>query len=79
MMNEPASGAFIHAVLGFTFVPELGTRYKSFPSEDVALFTVDTPPLRCTLAAVYKRSRYLSNAARLFISELQDFCARQNI
>lgn len=67
------------ADLGFTFVPELGTRCKSFPAKDVALFTVDTPPLRCTLAAVYKRSRYLSNAARLFISELQDFCARQNI
>lgn len=64
------------ANLGFTFVPELGTKCKSFPANDVALFTVDNPPLRCTLAAVYKKSRYLSTAARLFITELKDFCSR---
>lgn len=62
--------------LGFTFVPELGTRCKSFPSDDVALFTVDTPPLRCTLAAIYKKTKYLSNASRIFISELQEFVSK---
>lgn len=66
-VNLAASG------IGFTFVPELGTHSRFFPSQDVSLFIVNTPPLRCTLAAVYKKSSYLSAAAQLFIQELQQF------
>ncbi len=66
-INLAASG------LGFTFVPELGTRSAFFPADRLSLFTVDDPPLRCTLAAVYKRSSYLSSGAQLFIQELKEF------
>lgn len=62
------------AGLGFTFVPELGVRSRHFPSNDVTLFTLDTPPLTCTFAAVYKKSKYLSIVAKIFIEELQQFC-----
>ena len=44
-----------------------------FPADKLSLFTVDDPPLRCTLAAVYKRSGYLSSGAHLFIQELKEF------
>lgn len=66
-VNLAASG------LGFTFVPELGTRGAFFPADKLSLFTVDDPPLRCTLAAVYKRSGYFSSVAQLFIQELKEF------
>ena len=64
------------ANVGFTFVPEIGTHSSHFPKDEVALFTVDSPPLTCTLAAVYKKTRYLSAAAQIFIRELKDFCSR---
>lgn len=66
------------AGLGFTFVPELGVRSRYFPTNDVSLFTVDTPPLTCTFAAVYKKSKYLSIAAQSFIEELIIFCKNYN-
>lgn len=69
-VNLAASG------LGFTFVPELGTESMDFPSERVTLFTVEEPPLRCTLAAVYKKGKYLSAAAQTFLSEFRSFCER---
>ncbi len=59
---------------GFTFVPEFGTFSRFFPRDDLFLFTVDDPPLRCTLAAVYKKTHYLSHASRIFISTLREFC-----
>jgi len=62
------------AGLGFTFVPEIGACSRHFPMDDVALFTVDDPPMHCVFAAVYKRTRYLSAAAKLFVAELKDFC-----
>lgn len=62
------------ADMGFTFVPELGTKSPTFPSEKVALFTMDEPPLTCDFAAVYKKGRYLSQASKLFIRELAEFC-----
>lgn len=36
--------------------------------------TVDSPPLTCTFAAVYKKTRYLSDASQIFIRELKSFC-----
>lgn len=62
------------ANMGFTFVPEIGIKSKFFPRNDVALFTVNTPPFRATLTATYKKTKYLSNTERLFISELRNFC-----
>lgn len=62
------------ANVGFTFVPEIGTHSSYFPMEKVALFTVDSPPLTCTFAAVYKKTRYLSDASQIFIRELKSFC-----
>ncbi len=59
--------------LGFTFVPEAGTHSRFFPSRDAVLFTVNDPPMRCTLAAVYKRSVYLSKAAQIFIRKLTEY------
>jgi len=59
--------------LGFTFIPEAGTHSRFFPSRDTVLFTVNDPPLRCTLAAVYKRSVYLSIAAQIFIRKLTEY------
>lgn len=61
------------ANIGFTFVPEFGTKSKFFLNDLVALCTIDDPPLRCKLAAVYKKSKYLSNASKLFIEELKKF------
>ena len=63
------------ANVGFTFVPEIGTHSSYFPWEKVALFTVDSPPLTCTFAAVYKKTRYLSDASQIFIRELKNFCS----
>lgn len=68
-VNMAASG------LGFTFVPETGTHSRYFPGEDTALFTINDPPLRTTLATVYKRSGYLSAAAQLFTDELKEYIA----
>jgi len=62
------------AGLGFTFIPALGTQSHDFPADRVALFTVDDPILRCTLAAVYKKEKYLSSAMKLFLSEFHEFC-----
>ena len=62
------------AGLGFTFIPALGTQSHDFPADRVALFTVDDPLLRCTLAAVYKKEKYLSSAMKLFLSEFHEFC-----
>lgn len=59
--------------LGFTFIPEAGTHSRFFPLQDTVLFTVNDPPLRCTLAAVYKRSVYLSKAAQIFIRKLTEY------
>lgn len=67
-VNLAASG------LGFTFVPQLGTKSQYFPAGRIALFTVNDPPLRCTLAAVYKRNKYLSSAEKIFLSEFRSFC-----
>lgn len=64
------------ANVGFTFVPEIGTHSSHFPMKDVALFTVDSPPLKCTLVAVYKKNLYLSEASQIFIRELRDFCGQ---
>ncbi len=63
------------AGLGFTFVPELGTQAHSFPLDRLTLFTVDEPALRCTLAAVYKKNKYLSPAMELFLEEFLAFCS----
>ncbi len=60
--------------LGFTFVPELGTKSKRFPHDDAALFYANTPPLCCALIAAYKKNSYLSQASKILISELQVFC-----
>lgn len=67
------------ANMGFTFVPELGTFSRTFPRDDLVLFTVNTPPLRCVLAAVHKKSRYLSAASQIFIAELQRFVAGKTV
>jgi len=64
----------VAANVGFTFVPEIGTKSKYFPLNDIALFTLGNPPLETSLVAIYKKSKYLSNAMRLFISELRSFC-----
>lgn len=66
-INLAASG------LGFTFVPELGTQSRHFPKEDLTMFTINHPPLTCTLAAVYKKSTYLTAASQMFIEELREF------
>ena len=62
------------ANVGFTFVPEIGTHSSYFPMNKVALFTVDSPPLKCSFAVVYKKNRYLSDASQIFIRELKYFC-----
>lgn len=62
------------AGLGFTFVPALGTQSRDFPADRTALFTIDDPILRCTLAAVYKKNKYQSAAMKLFLSEFHEFC-----
>lgn len=64
------------AGVGYTFVPEIGTHSSYFPKDKVALFTVDSPVLMCTLAAVYKKSSRLSEASKIFIQELKAFCGR---
>lgn len=61
------------ADMGFTFVPELGTRCRFFPADKLGLFFVNNPPLHCTFAAVYKKNKYLSRVASCFISELKEF------
>lgn len=66
------------ANMGFSFVPELGTHSKAFPKDDVVLFTVNEPVLSCTLAIAYKKSKYLSKASQLFISELKEFISRSS-
>ena len=64
------------AGVGYTFVPEIGTLSSYFPMDKVALFTVDSPDLMCTLAAVYKKTRHLSEASQIFIRELKEYCGR---
>ena len=66
-INLAASG------LGFTFVPEFCTRSSYFPRNKVSLFLVDSPPLRCTLAVVYKKNNHLSQGAKNFIADLTRF------
>ncbi len=66
-INLAASG------LGFTFVPELGTRSRYFPSDRVTKYLVNTPPLTCEIAGVYKKSTYLSHAARTFLEEIKEY------
>lgn len=74
--NVAAAVNLAAAGLGFTFVPELGTRSFCFPASRTALFTISVPPLRCTLAAVYKKNKYLSSTERLFLNEFRSFCEK---
>lgn len=52
--------------VGFAFLPETGLRQAGH-REQLAFFSIGTPPLTCPLAAVYKKNGFLPPAARAFI------------
>jgi len=63
--------------LGFTFLPESGARRLA--CEQLCFFTVDDPPLTCNLAAVYKKSGFVTPAARSLIDlakQVYSWCNR---
>lgn len=72
--NVSTAVNLVAAGMGFSFVPETGTQSRYFPADALALFTIDEPPLHCTLAAVYKKNRYIPDASKIFIQELRAFC-----
>jgi len=57
--------------IGITFVPENGIINK--PMENVAYFTVDSPPITGELAAVYKNNIPLGWAAKLFVEHIKQY------
>lgn len=60
----------VSAGMGFTFVPEAGTAPGNLPA-NVALFTIDEPPLQWPLAVFYQSSSYVSHAAQHFVELLK--------
>jgi DNA-binding transcriptional LysR family regulator len=62
----------VSANMGFTFIPEAGTKYGLLPS-NIQLFTIDNPTLKWQLVAIYKKNGYLTKIAQLFIDELKSF------
>lgn len=63
--------------LGYTFIPEFGTKSRFFPKNELELFYIDDPPCVQTFTAVYKRSRYLTAPSIKFIAELKAFAAER--
>lgn len=61
----------VAAGMGFTFVPEAGAAPGNLPP-NLALFTIDEPPLQWPLAVFYKRSSYVTHAAQHFVNLLKE-------
>lgn len=64
--NLTTAANLVSEGMGFTFLPESGAR-RLDRGRQLCFFTVDDPPLTCDLAAVYKKSGFLSPAARALI------------
>lgn len=64
--------------MGFTFLPETALR-RTTHLDQLAFFRVGDPPLTCPLAAVYKKSGFLSPAARAFIDQTRGYYCGSNI
>lgn len=59
--------------LGFTFLPESGIS-RSYGYQRLIPFTVGEPPLCCDTVIAYRKSGFLSPAARAFIALIKERC-----
>ena len=64
--NLTTAAHLVSEGMGFTFLPESGAR-RLARNGPLCFFTVDDPPLTCDLTAVYKKSGFLTPAARSLI------------
>lgn len=64
--NLTTAANLVSEGMGVTFLPESGAR-RLARGEQLCFFTVDDPPITCDLAAVYKKSGFLTPAARALI------------
>lgn len=67
----------VSANMGFTFVPEAGSKPNLLPP-NISLFTVDKPSLSWPLAVFYKKDTYITQAARLYIEMMKEHYANLN-
>lgn len=60
--------------MGFSFLPESALKIMSIP-DNITFFTVGTPPLSWSLAAVYKKGVRVTKSVRLIIDILKELFA----
>ena len=71
MLNLTTAINLVSANMGFTFIPEGGTKRNLIP-KNISLFTVDEPALTWPLAVVYKKSTYTTSYSKMFIDTLKE-------
>lgn len=70
--NNTTAANLVAEGMGFAFLPESGL-HRTSQIDQLAFFTVGDPPLSCPLAAVYKKSGFLTPAARDFIDMTRSY------
>ena len=64
----------VSAGLGFTFIPEAGTKSDLLPP-NIMLFTIDQPALTWPLAVFFKKGAYITPTCQNFINTLKEVYA----